>query len=98
MTSGPIHSPKAEVDLRRIVRDSLLLFGPRQARRHIERIKGECVRLEAGRSKGRPLDAPNDAYPKRRGGVHAVIFRIERHDRMRIVRILHSRMDLGRHL
>ncbi|WP_404402274.1 type II toxin-antitoxin system RelE/ParE family toxin [Pelagibacterium halotolerans] len=88
--------PRADRDLE----DIWLYTCQRWARDHADMYQRELnavfEALAAGTKRGRMVDV-RSGYFKYAHRVHVVYFR-EREDAIEIVRILHGRMDVGRHL
>jgi len=89
-------SPAAENDLAEIWRYTARRWSLEQAESYHEQIVAAFEGLAAGTKKGRTVDV-RPGYLKYLVGSHLIFFR-ERSGRLEIVRILHSRMDVGRHL
>ena len=98
MARRPVYSRRAEADIRHVFRQSLRLFGPRQARRYAAAVRKTCDDLADGSVKGQPIDNIMAGYLRKLVGAHYVIFRFDDTGRLLVVRILHSRMDLSGHL
>ena len=92
------YSRQAKADLRRVLRASSLFFGPNQTRRYADLFEKECLALSGDDSRGRSVMVRDVTYLMRHIGSHTVICLFDPDRRMRVVRILHSRMDFERHL
>ena len=71
-------------------------WGLDQAARYTRGIRDACSDLAAGLRQGRPVDV-RLGYLKYVAGSHVVYFR-DCGDRLEVIRVLHGRMDVGRHL
>ncbi len=89
-------SPAAEADIEGIWDYSAVTWGPDQADRYTDEIRDACQALAAGRKRGRAVDV-RPGYLKLSTGSHMICFR-DRGDRLEIIRILHGRQDVERHL
>lgn len=89
-------SPAAEVDLEGIWDYSAKTWGPEQADRYTDEIQDACFAVATGRKRGRPLDV-RAGYLKIITGSHVVYYR-DQDDRIEVIRILHGRQDVERHL
>lgn len=86
----------AEADMDTIWDYSAEHWGPDQADRYIDEIRDACLALADERLQGRPVEV-RDGYLRRSTGSHVIYYR-DHGDRLDIIRILHNRMDVGRHL
>jgi len=89
-------SPAAEADITGIWRYSAEQWGPDQADRYTDDLRDACNALAAGRKKGRAVEI-RPGYLKYPCGSHVIYFK-DQSDRLDIIRILHSRMDVARQL
>ena len=89
-------SPEAEADIDEIWDYSAGNWGPDQADRYTDEIRDACHALATGRKRGRPVDI-RSGYLKLSTGSHMIYFR-DRGDRLEIIRIMHGRRDVSRHL
>jgi toxin ParE1/3/4 len=71
-------------------------YGVEQAERYTREFHKTCKDLASGRKAGRPV-FERDGYLRYATARHVVFFR-ERSDGIFVVRILHERLDLARHL
>lgn len=104
-----IVSHAAREDIREVRRWSLRVFGERQAKLYTAALKATIKTLTAGTKtiglRSRP-DLPSDvlslrAPPARSRGRHLLIVRLSEtgaRSRVEILRILHDKMDLPRHV
>ena len=91
-----IFSNRASADVENIWRYTFRTWGPTQADGHVEDLIRTCDALALGARQGRPEPVFTGMlkYPV---GKHIVVYeKIE--GGVRIVRILHQRMDMARHL
>lgn len=89
-------SPAAQADLESIWDYSAAHWGPDQADRYIDEIRDACLKIASGESAGRPIDI-RPGYLKIIAGSHRVYAR-DHGDHLAIIRILHARQDVERHL
>lgn len=87
-------SPEAERDLMEIWLYTADTWGVDQADRYVLGIKEDLARAEPGS----PLVRPIDGLWRLKTGHHLCIFNREGSDGIHVVRILHERMDVSRHL
>jgi len=91
-------SPRARGDLGEIWDYSAAQWGSAQADRYVRLIAAACASLAAGRVTGRSADAIRSGYFRHAVGSHVLFYRARRNGGIEIVRILHRRMDIERHL
>ncbi|MDR1227443.1 MAG: type II toxin-antitoxin system RelE/ParE family toxin [Azoarcus sp.] len=91
-----VFSPAARVDVDVIWDYTVEHWGADQADRYMDDIRDACHGLASDRRQGRPVDV-RPGYLKYLAGSHVVYFR-DHGDRLEVVRILHGRMDVDRHL
>jgi len=89
-------SPKAESDLENIWRYSAEHWSDSQADRYVNEIFSACGDLARGIRKGRNVPI-RSGYLKYPVASHFIYYRF-RTDQLHVIRILHQRMDLERHL
>lgn len=89
-------SPRAETDLEDIWRYTARTWSAAQADRYAGEILDVIEDVAAGRRKGRSADI-GAGYLKIAVGAHVIYYRA-RDQRIDVIRILHQRMDIGRHL
>lgn len=89
-------SPLAEADLDEIWLYTRDQWSIQQADQYVSDILDACALLASGRRHGRPLTV-RDGYFKYPSGSHFLCFQIAEGG-IDIIRILHQRMDVGRHL
>lgn len=89
-------SPRAESDLEEIWLYTFKTWSLEQANRYHGTIVEAFEGLAARGRIGRPVDI-RDGYFKYRVGAHVVFYRFAESGLV-VVRVLHQRMDVGRHL
>jgi toxin ParE1/3/4 len=89
-------SPAAESDIDGIWNYSADTWGPDQADRYTDEIRDACHALARGQKRGRAVDV-RPGYLKFSTGSHVIYYR-DHGNRLEIVRILHGRMEVNRHL
>lgn len=89
-------TPAAEADINEIWDYSADNWGPGQADRYTDEIRDACHALAAGTRHGRATDV-RPGYLKILTGSHVIYFRENGH-RVEIVRVLHGKQDVERHL
>ena len=88
--------PAAEADMKDIWHYTVDRWGMDQADRYTDDLRDACHELTRGLRQGRPVDV-RPGLLKYRVGAHVIYFR-DGGDRLEVVRVLHGRMDVGRHL
>jgi len=91
-----LFSPAAEADLADIWRYSAEQWGVDQAGQYIDDLRDACHALATGTRQGRRTDI-RPGYLKYLVGRHLLYFK-ENDGCLEIIRILHARMDVARHL
>jgi toxin ParE1/3/4 len=89
-------SPLAEVDLEEIWLYTLDRWSLAQADSYHQDLVATFAALASGRKRGRVVDV-RPGYLKHPCGAHMIYFR-DREDAVEIIRILHGRQDVERHL
>lgn len=89
-------SPAAETDIEKIWDYSAENWGPDQADHYTDEIRDACYALAVDRKRGRPVDV-RSGYLKLSVGSHMIYFRDDG-DRLKIMRVLHNKQDVERHL
>ena len=89
-------TPLAIADIEAIWDYSSETWGPDQADRYTDEIRDACHALAAGWKMGRFVDI-RSGYLKYTTGSH-IIYLKDQMDRLEVIRILHSRQDVERHL
>ncbi|MET4698810.1 toxin ParE1/3/4 [Constrictibacter sp. MBR-5] len=90
-------TPLARGDLEGIWDYSAETWGTEQAERYVRQIHAVCEALCTGRSTGRDIGHVSAGCRAADSGSHVIVYRIDDR-RLVVVRILHVRMDIGRHL
>ncbi len=89
--------PKAITDLEEIWEYTVDTWGDEQAERYVRLINESFRKIADNPSSGRPCDAIREGYRRRGVGRHVIFYRpID--GGVDVVRILHERMDMDRHL
>ncbi len=91
-----VFSPAAEADIDAIYDYSAKYWGVERAERYIDALRDTCIALGAGDFPGRPVDV-SPAYRKQAAGSHVIFFRDDG-TRIVVVRVLHGKQDVERHL
>ena len=90
-------SPAAQADLAEIWDYTARRWGEVQAERYTRDIQAACEALSDGTLVGLSAEDVRPGYRKIRVGSHVMCFR-ERSGTLEIMRILHRRMDVARHI
>lgn len=90
-------SPRAQRDLEDVFDYSVAQWGVTQAMRYIDRIEAVCADLADAPQRAQSCDAIRPGYRRRSVEQHVIYFRPTPYG-IAVVRILHQRMDAGRHL
>lgn len=96
--TGFVLSPAARADIGQIWDYSAERWGADQAGRNVLGIRDACRDLVAGRMRRRAADDVRAGYRKAAVGSHVLFYRVREDGVLDIVRILHRRMDVPRHL
>ena len=96
--TGYVLSPRAIEDLSEVWDFSADRWGADQADRYVRQIATACRDLAEDRRKGRDAGNIRAGYFRYAVGSHEVFYRIGEKRPMEVVRILHKRMDVERHL
>jgi toxin ParE1/3/4 len=96
--TGYVLTRRARRDLSEIWDYSATQWGTAQTDRYIRLIATACAALATGRAKGRSAEAIRPGYFRQTVGSHVLFYRARKRGGIEIVRILHQRMDVGRHL
>ncbi|MFC9898520.1 type II toxin-antitoxin system RelE/ParE family toxin [Nocardia sp. NPDC127579] len=91
-------SPAARADLRRIWDYTAERWSEDQAEQYLHALRHTIERAAANPRIGRPLDDIRSGYLKLTAGSHVVFYRITGAGIVHVIRVLHQRMDPGRHL
>ena len=89
-------SPRAAADLEDIWLYSFQNWSAEQADRYILSVIEALASLAAGRKAGRPVDI-RQGYLKYAVGSHLIFYRLSG-EFLDVIRVLHQRMDVERHL
>jgi toxin ParE1/3/4 len=93
---SPVFSPAAQADMNGIWDYTAGRWGLDQADRYTDNIQDACHDLASGHRQGCPVDV-RPGYLKYLTGSHVIYFRNDG-SQLEVVRILHGRMDVERHL
>jgi len=91
-------SERAKTDLRAIADYTQAKWSDAQAERYVRMLFGEFARLADNPLVGRSYDQYRVGLRGYSCGKHLVLYRVLSHSKVRIVRILHERMDFIKHL
>lgn len=91
-----LYSPLAQNDINDIWEYTFDQWGLKQATIYIQNLRDSSHALSDGRAVGRAVDV-RDGYFKYPSGEHFIFYQ-ESDDEITVIRILHKRMDVGRHL
>ena len=95
--AGYVLTPLARADLQDIWNYTVERWGWAQAERYMREIQETVALLASSPGLGRSCDEIRAGYFKFPAGTHVIYFR-RRNSKTEIVRILHQRMDVERHL
>lgn len=96
--SGYLLSPAARSDLEDIWNYTLQRWDAIAAEDYLRQIQRVIERAAANPEIGRPCDEIRPGYRKLAAGSHVLFYRLTANDLIDVVRILHQRMDVDRHL
>ncbi len=91
-------SPAAQADLEQIWDYTHDRWGVDQAEDYLRELQRVINRIAANPRIGRACDEIRPGYRKLAAGSHTLFYRVTAEDLIDIVRILHQRMDVDRHL
>lgn len=91
-------SPAARADVEQIWDYTSDRWGDDQAENYVRELQRAIERVVNDPGIGRACDEVRPGYRKHAVGSHTVYYRIARIDMIDVVRILHQRMDVDRHL
>ena len=91
-------SPAARTDLEQIWDYTLARWGDDQAEEYVREIQRAIDRLVDNPLIGRACDEIRTGYRKHAVGSHTLYYRLAAGEVIDVVRILHQRMDIDRHL
>ena len=89
--------PQAVADLEEIWNHSTENWGELQAERYLRLINKHFRKIADNPDLGPSCDGIREGYRRRRVARHTIFYRMS-DDRVEVVRILHERMDVDRHL
>jgi toxin ParE1/3/4 len=92
-----IFSPRAARDIDEIYDFTAEAWGVVQAESYIATLRQRCEALARGEVAGRDASQIRLGYRRLTAGSHAIFYRTTG-DAIEIIRILHARMNFGRHL
>lgn len=92
------YTPAARADLDNIWEYTIEHWGEAQAKNYVREIASACTEVLDGRRRSRAIDGIRPGYRKFLVNSHIVFFRTTANADMEIIRILHRRMDVERHL
>ena len=95
--SGYALHPRAEADLEEIWRYSVEHWGEAQTERYMHDLREAMERAAETPTKGQRLNIGSRTFHVRRAGSHRIFYRMTEHG-IDVLRVLHARMDFGRHL
>ena len=96
--SGYLLSPAAQADLERIWDYTYERWNADQAEEYLRELQRAIERAAANRRIGRACDEIRPGYRKLAAGSHMLFYRVTAEDDIDIVRVLHHRVDVDRHL
>lgn len=96
--SGFLLSPAARADIESIWSHTVGRWGAGQAEQYLRLIQAACEELAQGTRLSRPADHVRPGYHRAEVGSHILFFRRGEAGGIDIIRILHQRMDIDRHL
>ncbi len=91
------YTPEASNDLSDIWDYSARIWNADQADRYVLAIEAACEALADGAIRGRPADEYFHGYFRLRSGSHYIFYLI-RDGGVDVIRVLHERMDIARHM
>jgi toxin ParE1/3/4 len=91
-------SPAAQADLEQIWDYTHQRWGIDQAEEYVREFQRAIERAAANTQIGRGCDEIRPGYRKLAAGSHTLFYRVTAHGVIDIVRVLHQRMDVDRHL
>lgn len=98
MNSRYVLSPAAQIDLEQIWDYTHDRWGVDQAERYLRAVQHGIERAAANPRIGRACDEIRPGYRKLAAGSHILFYRVTDAGIIDVVRILHQRMDVDRHL
>jgi toxin ParE1/3/4 len=92
------YTPRARDDLAEIWDYTAERWGTAQAERHVRAIDATAKAVAAGEAPARDLSEARPGYRRAVSGSHLIILRDGDEGALVVVRVLHRRMDIDRHL
>lgn len=92
------YTPAALADLDDIWTYTLRTWGEAQAKHYVREIATVCTAAAAAQRPSQAIDEIRPGYRKCLVNAHVVFFRLHGSGEVEVVRILHQRMDVDRHL
>ncbi|OBJ10855.1 type II toxin-antitoxin system RelE/ParE family toxin [Mycobacterium sp. 1465703.0] len=96
--SGYLLSPAAQADLEQVWEYTHAHWGFDQAEQYLRELQSAIERAAANPRIGRACDEIRPGYRKLAAGSHMLFYRVKAEGVVDVVRILHQRMDVDRHL
>ena len=90
-------SPRARADIDEIWKYTAHRWGERQAEVYLRLVEEGVNAVAANPAVGRPCDEVRPGYRRYPLGSHVLFYRVSA-ERVVVIRILHQRMDVDRHL
>lgn len=98
MNSRYLLSPAAQADLEQIWDYACDRWGADQAERYLRELQHGIERAAVNPRIGRACDEVRPGYRKLPAGSHVLFYRVTADEVVDVVRVLHRRMDIDRHL
>jgi toxin ParE1/3/4 len=98
VSSRYLLSPAAQADLEQIWDYTHDRWGVDQAEEYLHELQHAIDRVAANPRIGRACDEIRPGYRKLAAGSHTLFYRVTADDVIDVVRVLHQRMDIDRHL
>lgn len=96
--SGYLLSPAAQADLEQIWDYTHEHWGVDQAEQYLRELQRAIERAAANPRIGRACEEIRPGYRKLAAGSHVLFYRVTTEEVIDVVRVLHQRMDVDRHL
>jgi len=96
--SGYLLSPAAQADLDQIWDYTYHRWDPGQADEYLRELQRALERAATNPLIGRPCEEIRPGYRKLAAGSHVLFYRVMSEGDIDVVRVLHRRMDVDRHL
>jgi len=91
-------SPAAQADLEQICDYTRDRWGADPAEQYLRELQRAVERIAANPQIGRQCDEIRPGYRKLAAGSHTLFYRVNAEDVVDVIRVLHQRMDVDRHL